>query len=164
MTSSQTFEAWTSNKLTAWMFVVVQVLLLAAVFLLPGSDDWRAPGWVATAARGVQVIGAVVIVAAAANLGRSLTPLPTPVADGELRTNGLYRYVRHPIYSGVMAIVAGGAVRSRSILVAAFAVALVCWLMLKARWEERRLSERFGEYRGYMSRTPRFVPRASATR
>ena len=42
-------------------------------------------------ALGLEVVGAVVLLVALVNLGRSLTPLPTPVAHGELRLGGLYR-------------------------------------------------------------------------
>jgi protein-S-isoprenylcysteine O-methyltransferase Ste14 len=158
MASSPTTESSTSDRLIAWLFVVGQLALIAAVFLLPGGDDWPVPEWLATAGRGLQIIGVVVLVAGAVNLGTSLTPLPTPVADGTLRTNGVYRYVRHPIYSGLMAIVAGSAMRSGSIIVAVVTLALMCWLMFKARWEERQLAERYEDYGAYASRTPRFLP------
>jgi protein-S-isoprenylcysteine O-methyltransferase Ste14 len=114
--------------------------------------------WVAIGGRALQIIGVVILMAGAVTLGRSLTALPTPVAGGTLRTRGVYRYVRHPIYSGVMAIVVGGAARSGSVVVAGVTLALVCWLILKARWEERQLARRYTHYPTYAARTPRFLP------
>jgi protein-S-isoprenylcysteine O-methyltransferase Ste14 len=146
------------ERLISWVFVVVQVLLIAAVFLMPASDSWTLAEWVSTGALALQAAGVVILLVGAATLGRSLTPLPTPVADGTLKTGGLYRFVRHPIYTGLMALVVGEAVRERSILVAPAAAALIGWLTIKARWEERKLTERYDAYRAYASQTPRFIP------
>jgi protein-S-isoprenylcysteine O-methyltransferase Ste14 len=81
-----------------------------------------------------------------------------PVVGGELHSNGLFRSVRHPIYSGIIAIAIGSAVRSGSAVVAAATLLLIGWLMLKARWEERLLLDRYPGYASYAARTPRFVP------
>lgn len=146
------------DRVVAWAFVFVQLILLAGIILLPGRGDWTTPGWLSSGARVLSLIGLVVIGIGLVNLGRSATPLPTPVEDGELRSNGLYRYVRHPIYSGVMAFAIGSAIPSGSVAVAAAAASLVVWLGIKARWEERRLSARYAGYSAYADRTPRFIP------
>jgi protein-S-isoprenylcysteine O-methyltransferase Ste14 len=99
-----------------------------------------------------------VLVVGLINLGRSLTPLPSPVPHGELRTGGLYRLVRHPIYSGILALTIGVAIRSTNWAVVAATIGLTGWFMAKARWEERRLLIRYPGYRGYAAHTPRFVP------
>ena len=142
----------------AWGFVVGQFALLAAILLLPSGSQWAAPHWVVSIARWLQLVGIVVLVVAMINLGRSLTPLPSPVAHGELRTGGLYRLVRHPIYTAIMALAIGSAVRSYNVVAAAATVALIAWFMLKARWEENQLSVRYPAYEEYAARTPRFVP------
>jgi protein-S-isoprenylcysteine O-methyltransferase Ste14 len=146
------------DTLIAWVFVIVQFGLLVAILLLPSGDAWTAPTWLATVARWLQWIGAAVLVVGLVNLGRSLTPLPSPIAHGELRTGGLYRLVRHPIYSGIMALVIGTAIRSGSVAVAVATGALIAWFALKARWEESRLRLRYVGYADYAARVPRFVP------
>ena len=103
-----------SAKVTAWSLLTVQLLLLAAIMFLPGGDDWTAAPWVSGAAWLIEVAGLVVVAAGLLNLGRSATPLPTPVSDGRLRSDGLYRLVRHPIYSGLMAFSVGSSARSGS--------------------------------------------------
>ena len=146
------------DRVVAWALLGVQLSLLAAIFLLPPGHAWTVPGWVRTGARVLAIAGLVVLGIGLLNLGRSATPLPTPVQGGELRSSGLYRYVRHPIYTGVIAIAVGSAVPSGNLAIAVATLALVAWLTIKARWEERRLGARYPGYAAYAARTPRFIP------
>jgi protein-S-isoprenylcysteine O-methyltransferase Ste14 len=146
------------DRLLSWTFVFVQLLLLAAVFLLPARSDWTTPAWLSKVAHALFWLGVAVVLIGLLNLGRSATPLPTPVRNGELRSNGLYGYVRHPIYSGAMTLAVGSAILSGSAVVAVAAVALCGWLTIKARWEETRLRARYPGYEGYAAHTPRFIP------
>jgi protein-S-isoprenylcysteine O-methyltransferase Ste14 len=77
-----------------------------------------------------------------------------------LITNGPYRWVRHPFYT-VTSLTFAGFVLLTATWSAALALALF-WLYLWRRTplEEAKLVERFGdEYRAYMARTGRFLPR-----
>lgn len=147
-----------SDTAPAWGLVAGQFALLVAILVVPPGDDWVTPSWLATVARWVQLAGTAVLVIGLVNLGRSLTALPTPVPHGELRTGGLYRLVRHPIYSGIVALASGSAVRSGNVAALGLTAALAAWFWMKARWEERRLARRYDGYAAYCARTPRFVP------
>lgn len=142
----------------AWLFVTVQFALLILIMLLPPGDAWPVPAWLDTVGFALELVGAAALVIAIVNLGRSLTPLPTPVPHGELRVGGLYRWVRHPIYAGIIALVVGATLRSASVVVGAATAALIGWFMLKARWEEQHLARRYPGYTAYAATTPRFVP------
>jgi protein-S-isoprenylcysteine O-methyltransferase Ste14 len=142
----------------AWLFVTVQFALLVVIAVAPPGEAWTTPTWLATAAYWLQLVGVAALVIGIVNLGRSATPLPSPITHGVLREGGLYRFVRHPIYSGVLALSIGAAIRSSSVVVALAAAALVVWLSVKARWEEARLARRYPGYAAYAARTPRFVP------
>lgn len=142
----------------AWLFVLVQFALLIVIVLLPTGDAWPVPSWLDTVGLALEVAGAAALLVAILNLGRSLTPLPTPVPHGELRVGGLYRWVRHPIYAGIIALVVGVTLRSASVLVTLASLGLIAWFMLKARWEEEHLVRRYPGYAAYAARTPRFVP------
>jgi protein-S-isoprenylcysteine O-methyltransferase Ste14 len=142
----------------SWTFVVVQLALLAAVVLLPAGDAWVLGPWSATMARILQLVGIAVLVAGLVNLGRSLTALAHPVPHGVLKTNGLYRLVRHPIYSGIIALVVGSSASSGSVAKVLAAGALIGWFSIKARWEETRLRATYPAYGDYAAHTPRFVP------
>lgn len=142
----------------AWGFVLVQGALILAVLLLPADDAWVLSPAADTVATVLEWVGTLILVVGLVNLGRSLTALPTSVPHGELKVGGLYRLVRHPIYSGVMALIVGAAARSGNPWSALAAAGLVVWFMAKARWEEDRLRARYPGYDDYAAHTPRFVP------
>jgi len=101
----------------------------------------------------------VAVGVAALRLGAALTPTPVPTERGTLITGGLYTFVRHPIYTGVLIIVVGLVIRSGSLLTLLVGVATVWFFNAKAAWEEARLAERYPDYPAYAAVTPRFVPR-----
>lgn len=141
------------------LWVAVQgALLLALVFLPAGPtvSALRAPrplGWL------LQALGACFALIAILALGRrSLTPLPTPREDSALKTDGPYRFVRHPIYAGVLLWALGYAVAAPGALRFLALAALCVFFTAKAGYEERLLLRRFSGYADYARHTPRFVP------
>jgi protein-S-isoprenylcysteine O-methyltransferase Ste14 len=76
-----------------------------------------------------------------------------------LVTTGIYRYIRHPMYSSLLFLTWGTLLKSVSTTTLALAVMATLALVATARVEEREDVVRFGdEYREYMKRTRRFVP------
>lgn len=141
-------------------FVAAQVVLLLALAVVPRV--WTA-GWEPTAlttALGWALvgIGALLGVAAGAALGRNLTPFPVPRRNAALVTAGPYRRARHPIYGGVLLVLAGWALASGSLALAALAVTALAFFDAKRRFEERALRRRFSEYDRYRAVTRVFVP------
>ena len=143
---------------TARLLVAGQFVLIGILVLLPNRDDWPVPTALTVACSVATVLGLAVMVIGATGLGRGLTATPLPNAHAQLRTGGLYRYARHPIYSGLMLLMASITVASGSVLRLLTLAALVLLLNGKARWEETRLAQRFEGYADYAARTPRFVP------
>lgn len=145
------------HQIHAWAFVAPQAVLIAALVLLPGGQ-WDVPSWLPSLGRALSLGGILLMIVAALGLGRALTPLPLPNGSGKLRTGGLYRLVRHPIYTGLLAFAVGQAISGGSVLLVGSAVLLIALISVKARWEERRLVETFPEYPNYAAVTPRFIP------
>jgi protein-S-isoprenylcysteine O-methyltransferase Ste14 len=87
---------------------------------------------------------------------------PAPIAPTrKLVVEGLHRYVRNPMYLGVLLIVIGQVVlfRSRTLLyyAASFWLAAHLFVLL---YEEPTLQRKFGdEYGNYKQRVPRWIPR-----
>lgn len=77
----------------------------------------------------------------------------------ELVTSGIFRYIRHPMYSSLLLLAWG--IWLKQPLAATLPVALLAsWLLwLTAKRDERECLAYFGDsYREYMTRTKRFVP------
>ena len=151
-----------TDRAIGWVLVVVQFALLAAfgaLALLDGRSDWARPWWVAVPAIAVTAIGAVLATAAARALGTALTPTPEPRAGAALRDDGPYRWSRHPIYGGVLLVVAGVRAWAASWPALALGAAIVAFFVAKSGWEERRLRAAYPGYAAYAARTPRFLPR-----
>jgi protein-S-isoprenylcysteine O-methyltransferase Ste14 len=148
-----------SERRTAWLLVLGQFVLLALIVLLPRADAWTLPVAVVHLTQVAAVVGIVLMVVAGTALGRGLTATPLPNARAQLRTGGLYRFVRHPIYSGLLLLAVAVTLTSDSLWAAAACVGLVVLINIKARWEERHLTERFPAYAAYAACTPRFIPR-----
>src|SRR5690606_763109 len=47
-------------------------------------------------------LGVIIIIVSMLQLSTNLSPFPTPKKDSELVVTGLFKYVRHPIYSGIL--------------------------------------------------------------
>lgn len=144
---------------TARLLVAGQFVLIGILVLLPGRHDWPVPAALKVACSIATVVGLAMMVVGATGLGRGLTATPLPNAHAKLRTGGLYRYARHPIYSGLLLTMASITVASGSVSRLLTLGVLVLLLTVKARWEETRLIQRFQGYADYAARTPRFVPR-----
>lgn len=142
-----------------WMLVVAQFALLVALVALPVRADLRLPVPIGVLGVLLVVAGLAVVVLAALNLGRGLTASPLPNAAAQLRIDGAYRWVRHPIYAGILLAAAGVVVASGGLARLVIFVALSALLRVKARWEERWLRDRFPGYASYAALTPRFLPR-----
>ncbi|MEM9561460.1 MAG: isoprenylcysteine carboxylmethyltransferase family protein [Actinomycetota bacterium] len=149
---------------TGRLFVVVQFLLLVTLIAIPGADHWPVPTVVDLIGLALVLGGVALVVVAALRLGPALTPTPVPNERGQLTTTGLHGLVRHPIYTGVLAAVAGVTIRSGNVLVLLVAVGTVAFFVVKARWEEDRLRDRYPDYDRYAAGTPRFVPRIGLRR
>jgi protein-S-isoprenylcysteine O-methyltransferase Ste14 len=144
------------------------VLILAIVLtveLVRRSPELRALHLAVLRSVPLAIIGAVITAAGAvlaftarAAIGRNWGTPGTQRTDTHLVTTGPYRFVRHPIYSGVLLMMIGTALAMIPIwwLVAA---AAGVYFFYSARSEERYMTERFpGDYPAYRSRTKMLFP------
>jgi protein-S-isoprenylcysteine O-methyltransferase Ste14 len=140
-------------------FVAVQALLFVVV---GGGPAWfggdGSTGLWRLAAAAVMAAGVALALVAGFRLGRSLTPLPVPVADGQLVTAGAYAFARHPIYGGLLLLAIGWSAYAGSWGTLVAAAALWALFEVKSRFEERALIARYPEYAAYRAGTRRFVP------
>ena len=82
-----------------------------------------------------------------------------PSVRDTLVRNGLYAYVRHPIYSGGLLIFIGLALLKPTLTVALASGLAGVFFVVQAILEEIDLLQRLPEYRDYIKQVPRFFPR-----
>ncbi len=89
---------------------------------------------------------------------------PAPIDPPKhLVARGLYRYVRNPMYLGVLLTLLGGAWFFSSWALVIYAAIVITWQHLfVVFYEEPALKRKFGEsYSDYVARTPRWIPKLS---
>lgn len=105
------------------------------------------------------VIGAGVRVAAMAQLGPLFSTFVTIQKEHTLVTTGLYRWVRHPIYTGSLIAMVGVFLVFRSTLVWVAVPLYLAGTVWRIHDEEVLLRETFGEaYQHYRTQTWRLLP------
>jgi protein-S-isoprenylcysteine O-methyltransferase Ste14 len=110
---------------------------------------------------GVAFLGILFISWGYWGIGKNWAPSTSGVRkDTVLVTTGPYSFVRHPIYSGLFVSLAAAVFVTANLLILLPTLALLILLYASIGEEEAMLVERFGnEYREYMKRTPRFIPK-----
>ena len=91
-------------------------------------------------------------------LGRNWGMPMTQKAEPELVTSGPYRFVRHPIYSGILLAFAGSALATNGYWLIVFAICLL-YFIYSARVEEGIMTNTFPTaYPSYRARTKMLIP------
>jgi protein-S-isoprenylcysteine O-methyltransferase Ste14 len=94
------------------------------------------------------------------SLGKNLTDTVVTRKDANLVTNGPYRFVRHPMYVGVLMIALAVSLTASNWLFLVMGCAVFTMMCFRLPIEERNLIGRFGDqYRRYMQTTGRFFPK-----
>ena len=76
-----------------------------------------------------------------------------------LVNRGIYKYIRHPLYSSLLILGWGIFFKNLSLLSGGLALATTAFSVATAMIEEAENVQRFGaEYKAYMKTTKRFIP------
>jgi protein-S-isoprenylcysteine O-methyltransferase Ste14 len=98
-------------------------------------------------------------------MGKSWRIAVMPRDRTELVTDGLYGFIRHPIYALSILLMLCSAVVVATLPMLAVAVLHIALMLIKARNEERFLLQSHGDaYAAYCRKTGRFFPRLRASR
>jgi protein-S-isoprenylcysteine O-methyltransferase Ste14 len=137
-------------------YAAVQTLLLVlfnvVFFLVPGAPLFTSIGAFRTGTV-LCVAGLLLLAVALVTLRRVIQVAPAPRAGGHLVATGIYRHLRHPIYTAMAAIVAGLFLRRPTIAVAVAGAMVIGFLLVKARYEESLLRVAYPDYDRYRART-----------
>lgn len=153
-----------------WWYAVVRAIsslaLITFLVLYAIYPPWMTvlsvplPVWLRWAGVALATVSFVLYIWSQATLGRAWSPhLQTRQKHG-LVTSGPYARIRHPIYLAMLGFLIGIALLVANwFFIALLAISIVV-LILRIPKEEQMMVEEFGEeYRAYMQRTGRFLPK-----
>jgi protein-S-isoprenylcysteine O-methyltransferase Ste14 len=143
---------------------ITLIPVLAVPMFLPGDTLYRLSGLWLVASTLLQLLGALIILVGMLQTDiwhfigiRQLTDTGQTNPDSMI-THGLYRYMRHPLYTGGLLVIWFIPLMTTSLL--AFNLAATLYLYIGSIFEERRLIAAFGEqYLNYQQQVSRFIPR-----
>jgi protein-S-isoprenylcysteine O-methyltransferase Ste14 len=149
---------------------LIQLVFMVAAYFLMFNDQFSR-GWLTTrfapASPSIGKFGVTVTVVGIAfaiwarwHLGENWSATVTLKEGHELISSGPYRYIRHPIYSGMLVAFVGTALALGEYR-ALISVGIVLGAFYtKAKKEERFLTQEFGEkFREHSRRTGMFLPK-----
>ncbi len=146
-----------------WLPLIIAILLL-------GPGDWFGHTWlrenfiehtnlVGIIGLSISVIGAIIACTSRYTLGKNWSLSIQKKESHQLIQNGIYKIIRHPIYTGLLFLFIGNAiiVGDYRAIIAIIIIFVSFWFKLKK--EERLLSETFGDqYTAYKKRTKALIP------
>ncbi len=149
-------------RFLAWEAILGLVVLNARVWF---DDPF---GWHQVGSWTLLTSSIVSLVLGAAELGSRGQQNPLKRRESELlpfeRTtqlvsDGIYRYIRHPMYSSLLLLAWGVFLKDPGPVGALFAIASTLCLIAAAKWDEQECLQVFGAaYRDYMKRTKMLLP------
>jgi protein-S-isoprenylcysteine O-methyltransferase Ste14 len=149
---------------------LIQLVFMVAAYFLMFNDQFSR-GWLATrfapASPSIGKFGVTVTVVGIAfaiwarwHLGENWSATVTLKEGHELISSGPYRYIRHPIYSGMLLAFVGTALALGEYRALISVCIVLVAFYTKAKKEERFLTQEFGEkFREHSRRTGMFLPR-----
>jgi protein-S-isoprenylcysteine O-methyltransferase Ste14 len=145
-----------------WFLLVIAYLLMFKSSSLPSPFDWLAiphtesSAWIGAF---LCVIGLLFAIWARVILGRNWSGVITVKEGHELIELGPYRIVRHPIYTGILAMFAGTAIAIGYFGGVLGLLLLFVSFWVKLRSEEDLMLKQFPEkYSAYQHRVKRIIP------
>ncbi|MFI5313448.1 MAG: methyltransferase family protein [Candidatus Dormibacteria bacterium] len=131
-------------------------VMLLVVGVLPwGAALYSPPSWLAGVSTTISVIAFSLAVVGLLCLRRSLSIIPEV---RRLVTGGPYRLVRHPLYAAEILAAGAFVMVNPGVLPVVVLAPFIATQLLRARFEERLLTEAYPEYAAYASHTHRLIP------
>ncbi|MBS0247465.1 MAG: isoprenylcysteine carboxylmethyltransferase family protein [Proteobacteria bacterium] len=162
--SAKTNE-WRESDLSRWLHGV-PILIGAAIMTFPTLlpppfeirqfKEFETVYWLCAV---IVALGLGFACYARVALGRNWSASVTLKREHELVVTGAYRYVRHPIYAGILFALLGSAIETAAWRGIIGFAAIVLAIIYKYKTEERALVRKFGaDYEWYRDQVPALIP------
>jgi protein-S-isoprenylcysteine O-methyltransferase Ste14 len=146
-----------------WIFAPIAIIGTVLAFLPAYTDHenlWSIGGesvrWVGLV---ICLVGGILRIRPTFVLGHRFSPFVAIQPGHTLVTTGIYHFIRHPSYLGLLLSSAGWSLTFRSVAGLILTALMVPPLVARINAEERLLQEQFGaDYEAYRARTARLIP------
>lgn len=118
------------------VLVAVQFAALAVILFWPGKTVSDTQALIGTL---IEIVGGVLLILGFMHLKDSLKITPEPKENAQFVNTGIYKYIRHPIYSGLIFFGAGQVVSKWTLTILIAFIVLVADLVAKYRYEDSLL-------------------------
>jgi len=158
--SNSTIEDQGTMK-TLWLVIGISTLLAVAFSILPKAQFFLPLSVSHIFSIVCMVVGLCIRWSAIVTLGRMFTTNVAIQKDHELVREGLYAYIRHPSYSGLLLEFIGlGFFFANWVSIIILVVPITIAVLIRITAEEKVLINALGEsYTTYTSETKRLIPR-----
>lgn len=163
-------ELWQSSKilpeffklmklaLKDYLFVGVQFLLFGFYLLKVNTIAIQIPYFILMTGLIVSISGLLILLLALLQLNNNLSPFPTPKSSAELIQTGLYKFIRHPIYTGIIFLLFGYGIYCSSLFKIVISILLLILFYFKSSYEEKLLQSKYSNYSEFKKTRGRFFP------
>ena len=127
--------------------------MLALLLIAPSSNAFWEFDWARNLAIAMYFLAILIFAFAAQALQPSLRINPIPKPGAPLITNGIYKYLRHPMYFAVMVIATALLIQKLNLVSFLFWIALGTNMSIKARYEDSLLRDIHASAKKYQENT-----------
>ncbi len=142
-----------------FLFLLTQFLLFALYFLNIQLVPFSWPEWFQYVLAIPIALAIVIIFLGIFHLNDNLSYEDSGKQGIVFEFRGIYNYIRHPVYAGIILAMTSYAVLSVSIFKLIVTVLLTVVFYVKSNYEEKWLLKRYEHFRQYKQRTGRFFPK-----
>ncbi|MFA5834731.1 MAG: isoprenylcysteine carboxylmethyltransferase family protein [Bacteroidota bacterium] len=154
------------GKTTFFILRVSGLILWLIAFVFPWFPDFFAIVRFAPIVT-LQIVGIVLSlisipmgISVFTNIGKNITDTVETRKNHQLVTSGIYRFIRHPLYTTGFLFFVGLGLLSSNWLMLLLSLIVLITLYVRTFTEEQKLIEEFGErYTEYMNTTGKFIPK-----
>jgi protein-S-isoprenylcysteine O-methyltransferase Ste14 len=107
----------------------------------------------------IGLLGVAISTIALLQLNIHLSPFPTPKPNSKLLTKGVFKFSRHPIYSGILIFMFSFSFWLGEGYKLCVSLAILGLFFYKSKYEESLLENTFDNYKAYKSKVGRFFPK-----
>jgi protein-S-isoprenylcysteine O-methyltransferase Ste14 len=139
------------------VLVAIQFLCLTVLAFIPYSH--KRTSLTDVSGKILIFVALIILFIAGVNLRPALTIMPEPKNGAPFITKGIYKFIRHPMYLGVILIAIGVTLIKLSLVGVVFTAILIIDLEIKHRYEDRLLLEKWPQAREYQRTVGALFPR-----